>query len=808
MATSIYQFPAQQKPLSEKGDKWGRECIDAALTIISGDTSKIRKSRAAKKINYDLINGIIDEKDIDKAFNPMGIRGVNFPAKIQNYPIEISKFNVLKGEEAKRRFDWRVRSVNEDAISQKEFEMGNSIYQLIASEVQNANYDEEKAARRLKQLEHYQNFDYQTDTEVMGTRIIEYFWHTQNLREIFSMAFYDVLVGAEEIYSVNISHGEPIVEKENVLSISTFGSGNSHKIEDSDIIVSDNYIPIGKVIDEFWDDFTTEEVKSLEDGTRVNRYDAEMVYPGPIDMAQESIDASNSQLITVDSRDIFNYSGSFDQDGNVRVSRVVWKSRRKIGKLKYYDTNGDEQETIVDEYFPIKQFENLGWEITWKWINEWWQGYRIGLDIYKRIEPLPRIGTKMNNPSICLPPYCGTIYRINGSGISLMDRVKPYKYLYNVYMRRTELASARNKGVIAELDLAEIPDGWDEELAMMYAEVTGYMIKDSFKEGKKGQSTGKLVGTIKQRGSDVLNLNSADIIRANLELARYVKNELAEISGISLQREGMIGNRETASGVERSVTQSSHITEEWFAVHDNTKLRVLELLVETAKHAWKYATGDNAKKLQYVDDGLITHIFTVDGRQFAESEYGYYVSDGRSDAELMNAIKTLSQAALQNDKVKFKDIFAIYRDTSVSSMIKKLEYSEQQADQREDDARREALESQERMQQSMSQLEQMKMEQTERIEMAKIESDLIQTQMEIQGKLAELSLQDNSIERDKLQLEMKKLQETVDQKKAELKARSEQFYAGLKSQEKRTDMQIKSAEKVARMRPAGQSIKK
>ena len=94
MAKSIFQFPAQKKTLAQKTDKWGKECIDAAITITTGDTSKIRKSKTAKKINYDLINGIINESDIENAFNPMGIKGANFPAKTQNYPIEVSKFNV------------------------------------------------------------------------------------------------------------------------------------------------------------------------------------------------------------------------------------------------------------------------------------------------------------------------------------------------------------------------------------------------------------------------------------------------------------------------------------------------------------------------------------------------------------------------------------------------------------------------------------------------------------------------------------------------------------------------------------------
>ena len=62
---------------------------------------------------------------------------------------------------------------------------------------------------------------------------------------------------------------------------------------------------------------------------------------------------------------------------------------------------------------------------------------------------------------------------------------------------------------------------------------------------------------------------------------------MSEIAGVTPQREGAIQNRETVGGVERSVAQSSHITEYWFARHEDVKQRALGLLLETAKIAFK-----------------------------------------------------------------------------------------------------------------------------------------------------------------------------------------------------------------------------
>ena len=102
-------------------------------------------------------------------------------------------------------------------------------------------------------------------------------------------------------------------------------------------------------------------------------------------------------------------------------------------------------------------------------------------------------------------------------------------------MTRAEMASARNKGILAELDLARIPEGWEPDIWMMYAELNGWFITDSFKEGNEGAAMGKLLNNINNRAPSTMNLDASQVIMSNLELARYIKNEINEITGIPLQ---------------------------------------------------------------------------------------------------------------------------------------------------------------------------------------------------------------------------------------------------------------------------------
>jgi hypothetical protein len=67
----------------------------------------------------------------------------------------------------------------------------------------------------------------------------------------------------------------------------------------------------------------------------------------------------------------------FDMNGNVRVIRVYWKSRRKIKKIKFYDPQtGEEDFTFMPETYTPN--EARGEEEQSFWVNEAWEGTKIG----------------------------------------------------------------------------------------------------------------------------------------------------------------------------------------------------------------------------------------------------------------------------------------------------------------------------------------------------------------------------------------------------------------------------------------------
>jgi hypothetical protein len=93
----------------------------------------------------------------------------------------------------------------------------------------------------------------------------------------------------------------------------------------------------------------------------------------------------------------------------------------------------------------------------------------------------------------------------------------------------------------------------------------------------------------------------------------------------------MVGN------VERSVIQSSHITEPLFWVHNQCKRRVLNMLLNTAKGAWE-ETGK--QKLQYIFDNGERAFLDITPKFYYE-DMDVFVSDTSKDLENIQKLQQL-----------------------------------------------------------------------------------------------------------------------------------------------------------------------
>ncbi len=756
MAIGIKNWPQQQLSFKSKNKKWRKQNMDYFDSYSWEANSAVRSSTYHKKINYDLLLGKLHMSDLEQIVNPDGIQAGFIPEKIQHYPIINSKINVLLGEESKRVFDFRVVVTNPTSISEIENTKKQQVLQDLTELVTNPEMSEEEYNTQLEKVNQYYTYEYQDLREMRANSLLNHYSKEQNFQLIFNNGFNDALIAGEEIYQCDIVGKQPVLTKLNPNDVRIIRSGYSNRIEDADAIIIEQYWSPGKIIDHFYDSLTQSDMKYINS-------------LGGEQDSNEAYDYSDARdgFVRVDQVDdlpdnpidyLFNSPEStarspFDSAGNVKVLRAYWKSRRKIKQIKSYDPmTGEEQYAFYPETYIADKA--MGEEEKIFWINEAWEGTKIGNDIYVNVRPRPVQYNTIDNPSKCHFGIVGSLYTIGNKVYSLVDMMKPYSYLYDVIHDRLNKLIAHNYGKIVNLDLAKKPAEWSVEKWLYFAKVNNLAVTDSFNEGRYGAATGKLAGALNNASTGVIDADQGNTIQQYTNLLQFIELEMSNVAGISKQREGQISNRETVGGVERATLQSSHITERWFLIHDDVKKRVLECFLETAKIAMK----TDSLKFQYILPDFSKAITDIDGEEFAESDYGLVIDNSNGLQELSSKIETLAQAGLQTQTINFSTVLKIYQSCSMAEKIRLIEKSEQEIIDRNQKAQEQQQQLAQQQLQQNAQIEQQKQQHEDAINERDNETKIIVAQINAQNSNAQQTeTLDPALQEQKLLKDMENL---------------------------------------------------
>ena len=749
----IPNLPPHQLPFKRKNKEWRKKFVDWADSKTFSTNSLVRKSVMHKKINYDLLRGVLHMSDLELILNPDHLKAGFIPDRITHYPIMNSKLNVLIGEESKRVFDFRVVITNPNSISEIENNKRDAIRERLQQLLSDTTMSEEDFNQKLEQMNDYFTYEYQDMREVRANCLLNHYMKELNIPLEFNKGFRDATTVAEEIYQCDIRGGEPTFEKVNPLKIRIYKSGYSNKIEDADMIAIEDYWSPGKITDTYY-----EEIESLSAADKKKLIDL-------LDSNVAGAAADHDSMDNIDDRNGFinmNLIGDeaiatngyyfdpmglfsdgvddsmmpYDIAGNVRVLRVYWKSRRKIKKIKSYDPEtGEETFDFYPETYIIDK--DKGEEETIFWVNEAWEGTKIGKDIYIGMRPRAVQYNRLSNPSRCHFGIVGSIYNMNDDRpFSLVDMMKPYNYLYDAIHDRLNKHLAKNWGKIVQLDLAKVPKGWDVEKWLYFAKTNNLAIVDSFKEGNSGLAKGHLAGSLNNASSGVIDAEMGNIIQQEVNLLDFIKMEMSDVVGISKQREGQISNRETVGGVERATLQSSHITEWLFYMHEDVKKRALECFLETAKIALKGRT----LKFNYILGTGAIQISEIDGDEFAENDYGLIVDSSNATQELNSKMDMLAQAALQNQALGFSTIMKLYGSCSLAEKQRMVEANEKRIQEQQQQQQQQQMEIQQMQIQQQASTEQARMEQEYKMNSENNETKILIAEINSQAEADRLAL--------------------------------------------------------------------
>lgn len=700
MEDNLYNsaFPRQKLPLSKKGKKWQEDCVNYIIgegNVTSGGNSTSYYGEL--QTYYNLYNSIFDEKDFKSITNPFKVED-GFPATPHDFNIIRPKVDLLIGEETKRPLNFRVIRTSQEATSEMQEKEKQMILQYIEAAI-TAKMSPEEAQQFQEQLQSgeimppeqiakYMDKDYKDIVENTAYHSLTYLREKLDLDNEFIKGWKDGLISGREIYYVGVLNAEPYAERVNPICFSYDKSPDLDFIEDGSWCCRKMRMPITEVYDRYYDKLEEKDLDRLEEmiGSTPGRNLGDR---SPVDMGIQ---------LRIYDNPIFEGSGK----SLVNVWHCCWKSFKKIFYVTTTDDAGQSQINIVDE-----TYQPVGNEVSVEpdWIIEVWEGYRAGSDLYFGIQPIEYQHVSIDNPNSQKLPYCGAIYsNTNSKPRSLVSILKPLQYMYIVLWYRLELAIARDKGKVVNMDITQIPKSMNISPAkwMHYLSSVGVNFINPYEEGWNipGREGGK---PAQFNQITALDLTMSNVIAEYIQLMDKIEELAGTISGITQQREGAVNTSEMVGNVERSVVQSSHITEPLFWVHNQCKRRVLNMLLNTAKGAWE-ETGK--QKLQYIFDNGERAFLDITPKFYYE-DMDVFVSDTSKDLENIQKLQQLIQPAMQNGASLLEAAEILTNDNFniIKQKLKDMQTRQEQIQQQQQEAEAQQQQQLQQMQNEAKQQE-------------------------------------------------------------------------------------------------------
>jgi hypothetical protein len=744
-------FPDQFKTEKEKMDEsWIKNTMDY---FANKSYAEYVKNRDTFVKNYDLVKGILRMEDFYqsapqvKSFTDMLTADLELPAYVKMYSIITTPLNELVGEISKRPDAFRVKAFDDDSKAEElEFKTGilqeYVINQVRTKLVEKANLqgvemgDEELQEMTMQQVQDELD-SYTSVAEKWANHILTCQKADFTLKEKSEDAFRDMLISAREFYHIyednsKLGYNIEVANPKNTWFLSTpdrkyvsdptgraqgaYAAGTVQVMELSEIIES---IP----------DITKDEIdhlrSSLQDYGLINVRESNLGNPDAGN-GIDSIQYDTFDPLVLQTRMMIESEMKQNDDGlqdflgltsNVSsfgykyvVVRAYWISKKKIGKLIYLDEMGNEQSMLVDENYKSNTMPTQI-SLEWGWINQWYQGIKIGPDIY-HIKPFKLL-------NYC--PIIGLVHEIkNTEAKSLVDLMKPFQVLYNVCMNQLYKLLEKEIGKVQLMSIRHIPipkDG-DAQDALdiweMEARNRGVVFIDDSPENLKSPSSFNQFRDI--------DMTRTQEIQSRYTLAQQLKNECWELVGMSKQRLGSISASETATGTNTAITQSYSQTEPLFVAHEYLLGQLYQAIIDASLYV---ESAKPESTVSYITSEGESAFVQVNGTDLKFRDLKVFLTNRPEDQKMFNEIRGLSQAVLQNGG-SLHDIIELYSTNSVRQMKKVFKTLKERQEQLED----------QKMQQQQQQMEQQQqqseaaLQQAQQMQQEKIANDNYQADLD------------------------------------------------------------------------------
>jgi len=725
-------FPKQRLSYTEKASKdfqWAKDVIDYLDTYYGGGNRDSFDDYKRKLSNYKLYNNDLTEADFTRECNPLGIEVGQFKDEIQPYNKAYNKINVLLGNQARERE--RTKLMHQYLVAQFQQEQQLFLSQFGEQNAKATDEDKQKAISQAhsnkevmnpEEIQKYLRTSYSEAREIASNKLLKWLVRKERIKEKKNDGFKHGLISGEEFLWVGTRSGQPAVEIANPLGMVYHKSPEVKYVQDGLFAGYRKQMDIGQILDLYGDLMNPEDLAELEStyrgvsGIRADAIGPQMNYDHSSKLERRLISrASNSPTGSPD-------EGSYGKGDyeDMTVFHVEWKSQRKIGFLTFIDPESQQMDTmVVAEGFKLDK--DLGHiDIEWTWIPEVWEGTRIGEHIFVGIKPKDIQFRSFHNPMECKLGYLGVVYNsMNAAPISMMDRMKPFQYLYFFVMHKCKKLIARDRGVVFDLDISMVDPKVGLEKTLYYLDEMDLNVRNPF-ANYDNSIMGSAMTKIQRPalGGAVSRSNTQHIVHY-ITILEYIDQQIGDVAGIPKHREGATSPYDPVSNVQQNIIQSSHITEIYFLSHDLLWEQALTQLLQVAQHIY----AEDPLNTPLVLDDQSVQSLSFGGSEFSDADLAVFVGDSTEDRQILETLKQLAHSFIQNDKAKVSDVVKMLKTKSVEEIQQGIEIAEEKAQQQQQQQQQQEFEHAEK-------LEQMRIEDREDQQA----HDIVLKQMEIQGR--------------------------------------------------------------------------
>tara|TARA_A100001515_G_scaffold144991_1_gene151182 strand:- start:572 stop:2869 length:2298 start_codon:yes stop_codon:yes gene_type:complete len=622
-------FPPQFVLESEKTEEWANKWVDAVVSYMAYVDSPYHNSRLNDIQNYNIYNGSLELQDFKYITEQYGMA---YPARLVNYPIISPKIDLLVGEELRRPMDIKVSTTNKEAVLRKEDVKVNLIMKKLTEEIHQEFKDATGIALPAitemeipEDIDLYMRYNYREMVEETAQDGLEYLMQKYHYRDIFKEGFRDLLVTGKEFFKVYDHNGDPYVRRVDPRSVVYEINSNSDYLDDASWVGEERYLSYSEILDEFRDELTREDLEELSAMYQIGGYD--------------DLSAYNSQFDWIDYQE--------GQEVKIRVVSVEWKSIKTL-KFKVSENKFNPEKpfmkAVADDYKPRRKEK-----LVTRYVDDIWEATKIGGKILVRARRRPNQVRSVDDAGSTQLSYVGCVRNnTTGRAVSMVDLLKNIQMLYNIVMYQIELAMARSGGKAVVYDVSQLPTnlGMDMQTVLYHLKTDGIIPINSKEEGNQLASFNQF---------QQIDFTLSNSVQQLINLKMMLEQTAGQISGVSPQREGAVGQYEYVGNVQRSVVQSATITESWFYSHSQVKKRVFEKVCNLMKVSWA-----NGKKSSYIlADGAYKFLSIMP--DVSLQDYGIFIGDSGKDDAMRQQLQGIAQAALQGGQATLLDIIKVIK---------------------------------------------------------------------------------------------------------------------------------------------------